>query len=100
MWRWSPPWHWVRRCGRRKAFPMNKIATMTSALLDSATLETRKNLARAWFERLRDDMCAAFEAVEDALPTGSPLAERAAGRFKRTPWQRADHSGQPGGGGV
>ena len=73
---------------------------MTSALPDAATLETRKRHARAWFERLRDDMCAALEAVEDALPTGSPMSEQAAGRFKRTPWQRTDHSGQPGGGGV
>jgi len=63
-------------------------------------LEARKGHARAWFERLRDDMCSAFEAVEDALPAGSPLSERTAGRFKRTPWQRTDHSGRPGGGGV
>jgi coproporphyrinogen III oxidase len=79
---------------------MNKIGHMTSPLPDAATLEARKGHARAWFERLRDDMCAALEAVEDALPAGSPLSERAAGRFKRTPWQRTDHSGQPGGGGV
>ena len=56
--------------------------------------------ARAWFEQLRDDICAAFEALEDALPARAPLAERAAGRFVRTPWQRADHTGAPGGGGV
>jgi coproporphyrinogen III oxidase len=73
---------------------------MASPLPDAATLETRKGQARAWFESLRDDMCSALEAVEDALPAGSPLSERAAGRFKRTPWQRTDHSGQPGGGGV
>jgi coproporphyrinogen III oxidase len=73
---------------------------MASPLPDSATLSSRKDRARAWFERLRDDICAALEAVEDALPAGSPLADRAAGRFKRTPWQRADHSGAPGGGGV
>jgi coproporphyrinogen III oxidase len=73
---------------------------MASPLPDAATLETRKGQARAWFESLRDDMCSALEAVEDALPAGSPLSERAAGRFKRTPWQRTDHSGRPGGGGV
>jgi coproporphyrinogen III oxidase len=73
---------------------------MASPLPDAATLEARKGHARAWFERLRDDMCAALETVEDALPAGSPLSERAAGRFKRTPWQRTDHSGHPGGGGV
>src|SRR4051795_11942012 len=63
-------------------------------------LDERKTRARAWFERLRDDICAAFEALEDALPASAPLSERAAGRFVRTPWQRTDHSGEPGGGGV
>jgi coproporphyrinogen III oxidase len=66
----------------------------------TTNLEGRKEKARAWFERLRDNICAAFESVEDALPAGAPLADRAAGRFRRTPWQRADHSGAPGGGGV
>jgi coproporphyrinogen III oxidase len=49
---------------------------------------------------LRDDICAAFEAVEDALPAGAPLVQNPAGRFTRTPWSRTDHSGSPGGGGV
>jgi coproporphyrinogen III oxidase len=62
--------------------------------------EQRKEQARAWFERLRDEIVAAFEAIEDALPPGSPLADRPAGRFTRTPWNRTDHSGSPGGGGV
>jgi coproporphyrinogen III oxidase len=66
----------------------------------TTSLEARKERARTWFERLRDDICTAFEAVEDALPAGAPLSDRAVGRFKRTPWQRADHSGSPGGGGV
>ena len=65
-----------------------------------ADLESRKTRARAWFEALRDDICAALEGVEDSLPASAPLAERAAGRFQRTPWSRTDHSGQPGGGGV
>jgi coproporphyrinogen III oxidase len=63
-------------------------------------LESRKARARAWFETLRDDICAAFEALEDSLPAGAPLAAEPAGRFQRTPWSRADHSGAPGGGGV
>ena len=73
---------------------------MASPIPDAATPEARKRHARAWFEQLRDNMCSALEAVEDALPAGGPLSERAAGRFKRTPWQRTDHSGHPGGGGV
>ena len=63
-------------------------------------LAERKARARAWFERLRDEICAAFEGGEDALPAGAPLSDRPAGRFARTPWSRADHSGADGGGGV
>ena len=65
--------------------------------------EARKARVRTWFETLRDDICAAFEALEAALPAHAPLAERAAGRFVRTPWTRADHGdgsikADPGGG--
>jgi coproporphyrinogen III oxidase len=63
-------------------------------------LESRKATARAWFESLRNDICAAFERLEDELPAGAPLADRDPGRFVRTPWQRRDHTGAPGGGGV
>ena len=68
--------------------------------MDAGQLEARKARARAWFEALRDDICADFEAVEDALPAKTPLADHKAGRFVRTPWGRTDHSGGPGGGGV
>jgi len=68
--------------------------------MDAGQIEARKTRARAWFEALRDDICAAFEALEDALPAPSPLADRAPGRFVRTPWSRTDHTGAPGGGGV
>ena len=68
--------------------------------MDVKILEARKARARTWFERLRDDICAAFETIEDALPAAAPLAQRTAGRFERTPWQRTDHSGADGGGGV
>jgi len=68
--------------------------------MDTTAIEARKSRARTWFETLRDEICAALEAVEDALPAGAPLAERAPGRFLRTPWSRTDHSGAAGGGGV
>jgi coproporphyrinogen III oxidase len=71
--------------------------------MDAGQLAARKARARAWFEELRDDICAAFERLEDELPPGAPRAHDAAdtpGRFVRTPWGRTDHSGAPGGGGV
>jgi coproporphyrinogen III oxidase len=68
--------------------------------MDAGQTEARKARARAWFERLRDDICAAFEAIEDDLPHGAPLVDRDQGRFVRTPWERTDHTGAPGGGGV
>ena len=68
--------------------------------MDASHLEIRKQRARAWFEQLRDDICAAFEALEDALPANAPLVERTPGRFVRTPWSRTDHSGGRGGPGV
>jgi coproporphyrinogen III oxidase len=63
-------------------------------------VETHKEQARTWFESLRDQIVAAFEAIEDALPATAPFGDRPAGRFVRTPWSRTDHSGKPGGGGV
>ena len=45
---------------------------------------------RAWFEVLRDRICAAFEAIEDEFdPSAAPM------RFQRRTWDRAG-----GGGGV
>jgi len=60
----------------------------------TADLETRKTRAREWFETLRDDICASLEELEDALPASAPLGRSAPGRFERTPWARADHSGK------
>jgi coproporphyrinogen III oxidase len=73
---------------------------MSSPLPDPTTLETHKDRARAWFESLRDQICAALEAVEDTLPADAPRGDKPAGRFARSPWQRTDHNGKAGGGGV
>jgi coproporphyrinogen III oxidase len=71
---------------------------VTAAITDASLLEQRKARARAWFESLRDDICAALEALEDEA--SGALYGAAAGRFVRTPWSRTDHTGAPGGGGV
>jgi coproporphyrinogen III oxidase len=73
---------------------------MPSPLPGAEILAARQAQARAWFENLRDRICAALEKIEDELPAGAPLSERQPGRFVRTPWDRSDHTGQPGGGGV
>jgi coproporphyrinogen III oxidase len=67
--------------------------------VDLALIAIRKERARTWFEALRDEICEAFEGLEAALPACAPLADRAPGRFLRTPWSRTDHTGGPGGGG-
>jgi coproporphyrinogen III oxidase len=66
--------------------------------MDMSVIEDRKTRAKSWFEALRDDICAAFEQLEDEAP--SSLYPGNAGRFVRKPWQRTDHSGAAGGGGV
>ena len=54
--------------------------------------------ARNWFESLRDDICAAFESIEDDL--SGPFANRPAGRFERKAWERPAEQPRGGGGGV
>ena len=39
----------------------------------------QKRIARGWFEELRDLICASFEELEDNVPAGAPLSERAPG---------------------
>jgi coproporphyrinogen III oxidase len=56
-------------------------------------LDSQKAAASAWFESLRDQICAAFERLEDEAP--ADLYPGEAGRFERKPWDRA-----AGGGGV
>ena len=47
-------------------------------------LADKKALASKWFAALRDDICAAFEAIEDSVAT----KEKPAGRFERKSWNR------------
>ena len=62
------------------------------------TLEQRKQMSSAWFRQLRDDICASFEAIEDAYE-GPGAADQPAGRFERKQWDRTTDDGSPGGGG-
>jgi coproporphyrinogen III oxidase len=81
---------------------MNTHANPPRPLPEAAELERRKATARAWFESLRDQICAALEAVEDeaAGPWHADTPKDVPGRFTRKPWSRRDHEGNDGGGGV
>ncbi len=63
-------------------------------------LDQYKAAARAWFERLRDDICRALETLEAGLPAAAPHGDQPPATFIRTPWERTDHAGGKGGGGV
>jgi coproporphyrinogen III oxidase len=69
---------------------MTDAAQLTPA---DVSLENRKVRARAWFESLRDRICAAFETLENDAPAA--LYEGEPGRFVLKPWSREE-----GGGGV
>ncbi len=56
----------------------------------------RKARAKAWFEELRDQICAEFERLEDEAPAA--LYPGAPGRFEKKPWARGDGSSDQGGG--
>ncbi len=59
---------------------------------DPAGFLAGRDTARAWFAELRDQLCAAFEALE--RQAGSDA------RFERTAWRRPTEDGSEGGGGT
>ena len=72
--------------------------TVLHVMKASDPVPERKAQARAWFEELRDRICTAFEAIEDAH-TGQ-LSDRPPGRFVRKAWSRPGEDGADAGGGV
>ena len=61
--------------------------------------DRRRSETRAWFERLQEQVIAAFELLESEAK--GPFAEpgMTPGRFLTKPWARTDHAGGNGGGG-
>ncbi|WP_200917662.1 oxygen-dependent coproporphyrinogen oxidase [Methylobacterium sp. Leaf89] len=69
--------------------------------LPEAERDAVKAEATAWFTTLRDRIVAAFETLEaEATGPFHPDAPAEPGTFVKTPWQRTDHTGAPGGGGT
>ncbi len=60
--------------------------------------EALKGPAQAWFEALRDRICAEFERIEQA--EDAVLSDRPPGNFIRSAWKRPTEDGSDGGGGV
>jgi coproporphyrinogen III oxidase len=81
---------------------MNQNAPVHHPLPSAEELARRKAAAQTWFESLRDQICAAFEAIEDASvgPYFADAPQSSGGRFVRKPWTRKDHEGNDGGGGT
>jgi coproporphyrinogen III oxidase len=52
----------------------------------------QKDRATTWFKDLRDQLCAAFEAIEDDC-TREGADEFSPGRFERTVWDRENNGG-------
>ena len=59
--------------------------------MDMPLIEQRKQKARSWFESLRDQICAAFEQLEDEAP--ADLYPGEPGQFEARPWTRETGTG-------
>ena len=58
------------------------------------SLDDKKKIAATWFRDLRDQMCSAFEELEDTVDgQNETIGDGQPGRFEQTAWNR------PGGGG-
>ncbi|MDA0240260.1 MAG: oxygen-dependent coproporphyrinogen oxidase [Proteobacteria bacterium] len=55
--------------------------------------EGKKQKAVAWFKELRDQICAAFETLEDTVTGPNGSTEFEPGRFQRKTWERDNDGG-------
>ncbi len=72
---------------------------MSAETTDAATADARKARTSAWFRALRDEIVAAFEALEDSHTHG-PGADLPPGRFEVSETRRSAEDGGDAGGGL
>lgn len=65
----------------------------------TAEMKEEKARAAAWFRELRDQIVAAFEALEDSHSEG-PFSDMGPGRFEVTETKRTSEDGSDAGGGL
>jgi coproporphyrinogen III oxidase len=73
------------------------------SLHDDPLVIEHKATAERWFKKVRSDLCAALEAVEDDLAKSAPEGKSDPGRFTRKRWTRPASEGDDaknGGGGT
>ena len=67
--------------------------------MNNPDFDSRKAQAAGWFRELRDQIVAAFQAVEDSQTTG-PMSDRAPGQFEVSDTKRTAPDGSDAGGGL
>ena len=72
---------------------------MAPNISDPESVGERQEKSAAWFSELRDQICQAFEQIEQDF-NGPGSAELPPGKFERQTWQRDDEAGSDSGGGV
>jgi coproporphyrinogen III oxidase len=61
-------------------------------------IDDKKQRASAWFESLRDQICAEFETIETEY--SGAMSDLPSGTFTRKSWERPAQDGSDGGGGT
>ncbi len=69
------------------------MSELAKSSTEELSQEHKQKQASNWFYDLQTMICEAFESIEDDL-SGGQHAEKDAGRFEKTPWER-ENSEQP-----
>ena len=67
--------------------------------MSESDLDVSKRAAVEWFDALQTRIMESFESLERREDAIWAEKHAAPGKFTRTPWERTNHDGQPGGGG-